>query len=253
MVTFLPFALVTAFGRESTLRRSIGAVTSVAMLGVIVLTKSRAGMLGLAAMMVILILQAGRLRSSLMVALVLGSLLAIPAAPPNVWTRLSSIVNQDNDETGSREARKELMREGWLTFLRFPLTGVGAGQFQNYNPPDRTVMWHETHNVLLQVLAELGVAGGACFVFLMGCMVTALARTKRWLRRPAIVDAFGPRDLDRLRMHVMAGTAGFAGWFVCAQFASIGYYWTFYYLLAFVVIARDVTRARLRRVDLRVG
>ena len=142
------------------------------------------------------------------------------------------------------------MREGWLTFLRFPLTGVGAGQFQNYNPPDRTVMWHETHNVFLQVLAELGIAGGACFVFLIGSMVTALARTKRWLRRPIIVDAFIPRELDQIRMHVTAGTAGFAGWFVCAQFASIGYYWTFYYLLALIVAGREIARDRTRLVHL---
>ena len=28
---------------------------------------------------------------------------------------------------------------------------MGAGQFKNYNPPDRLEPWHETHNVLLQV------------------------------------------------------------------------------------------------------
>jgi hypothetical protein len=54
------------------------------------------------------------------------------------------------------------------------------------------------------------------------------------------------RELDRLRMHVVAGTAGFVGWFTCAQFASVGYYWTYYYLLALVVIGREVTRARVR-------
>ena len=51
------------------------------------------------------------------------------------------------------------MWEGWQTFLAHPLTGVGAGQFKNYNPPDRLEPWRETHNVLLQVAAELGVFG----------------------------------------------------------------------------------------------
>jgi hypothetical protein len=47
-----------------------------------------------------------------------------------------------------------------------------------------------------------------------------------------------------MRLHVAACIAGFAGWFTCAQFASIGYYWTFYYLLAFIVAAHQITLAR---------
>ena len=62
----------------------------------------------------------------------------------------------EQDETGSRQARKDLMWEGWQTFVDHPLTGVGAGQFKNYNPPDRLEPWRETHNVLLQIAAELG-------------------------------------------------------------------------------------------------
>jgi O-antigen ligase len=256
MVTFLPFTLVIAFGRETPARRVISALAAVAMLAVIVFTKSRASMLGVAAMLIVLVIQAGRMRSGLMVALVLGCLVAIPAAPPNIWARVASIVNPDEDETGSREARVELMKEGWKTFLAHPITGVGVGQFQNYNPPDRTEMWHETHNVFLQILAELGIGGGIFFIFLMWCTSAALIDCRRLLNRErrraelagpwSQPPAFSMRELDRLRMHVVAGTAGFVGWFTCAQFASVGYYWTYYYLLALVVIGREVTRARVR-------
>jgi hypothetical protein len=45
---------------------------------------------------------------------------------------------------------------------------------------------------------------------------------------------------------VAAATAAFAGWFTCAQFASIGYYWTYYYLLALIVVAREVAKDRVR-------
>src|SRR5436189_6277766 len=31
-----------------------------------------------------------------------------------------------------------------------PLTGIGAGQFQNYNPPGRKEAWRETHNAPIQ-------------------------------------------------------------------------------------------------------
>ena len=256
MVTFLPLALVVAFGRETRGRRVIAAVAAITMLAVIALTKSRAGMLGVAAMLVVLIIQAGRIRSGLMVALVLGSLIAVPAAPPNIWARVGSIIDPQEDETGSREARMVLLREGWETFLDHPLTGVGVAQFQNYNPPERQQMWRETHNVLLQVLAELGIGGGICFLFLMWCTVAALLDTRRLLRRERRrmqragpedpPPAFSARELDQLNMHVVAATAGFAGWFTCAQFASIGYYWTYYYLLALIVIVREVARGRVK-------
>ena len=39
--------------------------------------------------------------------------------------------------TGSREPRRMLLQEGFATFVERPFTGVGAGQFKNYNPPGR--------------------------------------------------------------------------------------------------------------------
>ena len=91
------------------------------------------------------------------------------------------------------------------------------------------MIWHETHNVLLQVLAELGIGGGICFAFLIGCTVAALVRTSRLLGRDryrrekaapgSVPPAFSAREHDQLRMHVVAATAGFAGWFTCAQLA----------------------------------
>jgi hypothetical protein len=33
---------------------------------------------------------------------------------------------------------------------------------------------------------------------------------------------------------------------VCAQFSSIAYNWTFYYILALAIVPREIIRARLR-------
>ena len=43
----------------------------------------------------------------------------------------------------------------------------------------------------------------------------------------------------------VAMTVGLIGWFVCALFASVAYNWTFYYVLALIVSARELTRDRL--------
>ena len=40
-------------------------------------------------------------------------------------------------------------------------------------------------------------------------------------------------------------TAGLIGWFVCSLFASVAYNWTFYYLLALIVVGHELARDRL--------
>ncbi|MEZ5286659.1 MAG: O-antigen ligase family protein [Vicinamibacterales bacterium] len=251
MVTFMPFALVAALARGPVMRRLIATGASAFMGLTIVLTRSRAGMLGLVVMAVVLLIQSGRLRGRMLMVLLFAGILATPITPPSIWTRLSSIFIEEQDETGSRESRLHLMRQGWETFLEFPVTGVGVGQFKNYNPPGRQEAWQETHNVILQILAELGIAGGVVFLFLLACPVVALSRTKRLLRRLAPAGgmaALSAGEADWMRIQVGAAAAGFAGWVTCAQFASVGYYWTFYYLLAFIVAGREILVERLRAV-----
>ena len=148
------------------------------------------------------------------------------------------------------------MLEGWQTFLDHPLTGVGAGQFKNYNPPDRLEPWHETHNVLLQVAAEMGIFGLLGMLILLGFAAVALLWCRRIFltgdrgaRSPPATQAarrlFTDDEWTWMRMHSVAMSAGFVGWVVCAQFASVGYYWTFYYLFAMIVAARELTADRI--------
>jgi O-antigen ligase len=151
------------------------------------------------------------------------------------------------------------MWEGWQTFVDHPVTGVGAGQFKNYNPPDRLEPWRETHNVLLQVAAELGVFGLLAFLVLLWQSAAALLWTRRMFsvgkqsaRPPTadpdtvpVIDAFRADERAWIRMHVVAMTASLVGWIVCAQFASVGYYWTFYYLFALIVAGRELTTDRM--------
>lgn len=258
LIVFLPFAAVIAIGRGRLFPRLLAGVIVVLMIATIVFTNSRAGMIGLAAVLMVLLFDARKVRPGLVVAAFVGLLAATPLLPASFWNRLSSITDQSQDETGSRQARKDLMWEGFGTFLDYPFTGVGAGQFVNYNPPGRLEPWRETHNALLQIAAELGAFGLLAFLFLIWQGVGAI----RWTRRmfgpvpgrgqPAdlplgtipVTDAFRPDEQVWMRMHASALTASLTGWFVCAQFASVGYYWTFYYMLALIVAGRELARDR---------
>ena len=257
MVTFLPLAAMIAIARGRPVTRMLAAIIAALMAATIVFTKSRAGLLGLAAVLVMIVIEGRKLQPRLAVMTLVGLLAASPFMPGWFWTRISSITNAEEDETGSRQARKDLMWEGWQTFLAYPLTGVGAGQFKNYNPPDRLEPWRETHNVMLQVAAELGVFGLIAFVFLIGQAIAALVWTRRMFgartraRPPTaapdtipVTEAFRPEERDWMRMHTAAMSASLVGWLVCAQFASVGYYWTFYYLFALIVAGRELARDR---------
>ena len=252
MVTFLPFAAFGALTRGKTLARLFAAGVTVLMLGTILFAKSRAGFLALAVTGLLIIVQAGRLRPGLATALLVGALVAPPLMPQSFWTRISSIVNAEDDETGSREARLTLFQDGWDAFMTHPFTGVGAGQFQNYNPPERQELWRETHNVPLQVLSELGIFGGAAFMWLLARAGQTLfqgwnaLRPRRRKGGAALADAgFAPHEREWMRAHVAACIAGFAGWLVSAQFGSIGYHWTLYYVVALGVAAHQIVTRRL--------
>ena len=52
-------------------------------------------------------------------------------------------------------------------------------------------------------------------------------------------------ERDTLYAHTVAMTTGLIGWFTCSMFASVAFGWTFYYMLALVVAAREMTRDRL--------
>ena len=121
-------------------------------------------------------------------------LVATPFMPSWFWVRLGSITNPAQDESGSRQARKDLMWEGWQTFVEHPLTGVGAGQFKNYNPPDRLEPWRETHNVLLQVAAELGVFGLLVFLLLLWQAVVGAALDPAHVQRRQARGATADRE-----------------------------------------------------------
>ena len=248
MVTFLPPTVVIAMStRQKPWRRVAACVIAVLMLGVIVATKSRGGLLGLIAAILVLIVLGRWVRRGFGTTVVIGILIATPFVPATFWARMASIVDEEQDKqefTGSREARRLVMADGINTFIEFPLTGVGAGQFKNYNPPGRQAKFLETHNVYIQVAAETGIFGFLAFTFLIWRAIKAAWETRRltrdsqwmsWMRKLRREDT--ARALSEYSVGMQAGLAG---WLVCAMFASLAYNWTFYYVLALLVAAREL-------------
>jgi putative inorganic carbon (hco3(-)) transporter len=254
MIAVLPLAGLLAMRPLAPMKRAAAALCGVLMVGAIVATHSRSGTVGLAVMLAVFAVFVVRRRPGLVFAGVLAGALALPLLPASYWARVASITNEELDQTGSREARSILMRESYAAFAANPLTGVGAGQFKNYDPEGRQEAWRESHNIVLQVAAELGVFGLIAFGFLVARALSAPFQTRRLLRRlaPGRTQARGaigrplpPAEHEMLTMHAAALTASLAGWLVCALFASVAYHWMFYYLLALAAAPRDYLTARL--------
>jgi putative inorganic carbon (hco3(-)) transporter len=240
MVAFLPLAVVAGLTRGRS--RSIGLVGVPAMTAAIIFTQSRGGIVGLLSMMVVLLFQISPLRPGVAALVVTASLATIPMLPASFVGRMSSIFNAEEDPTGSREARKTLMREGYQAFLANPIVGIGAGQFQNYLPDRREEAWMETHNAVLQVASELGIAGVVVFMILVGKGFAAVPRARAALHAPRRTRGSGSLRARRepLELYPAGLAASLIGWFVAAMFASVAYYWTFYLVLGLAAALRDI-------------
>ena len=258
MVAVLPLAVLLALRPYRPMHRGIAAFCGLMMLGAIVATQSRSGFVGLAAVVLFLALHVVRRRPGLVFAGVLAGLLALPLLPDAYWARMASITNEKLDQTGSREARSILLREAFDAFKAHPLTGVGAGQFKNYDPEGRQEAWRESHNVVLQVAAEIGILGVLIWVFLVARAFYGPMQTRSLLRsaappgrrrhppsRPWPREVLSAREHEMFATHAAALSSALVGWFVCAMFASVAYHWTFYYLLALAVTPRDYLAGRL--------
>jgi O-antigen ligase len=250
LVTFLPFALAGLLAPLGAWKRAAAGGILLLSLGAIVATRSRGAAIGLAVVLLVTCIWLSRRRPALIGAGLVTAMIALPFVPGAYWDRMASIADQEQDQTGSYEARRVLLGEAFRAFLAHPLTGVGAGQFRNYLPEGRDQPWNESHNVLLQLAADIGVSGPLILIFLVVRGFGAVRSSQRMLRvfrrhPERSVLPFSRTERETLELYVAAAGIALAGWFVCAQFASIAYSWTFYYVLALTIVPREILRARL--------
>ena len=256
LVTFLAPTLIVILHERKPSRRIFACGLAVAMLAAIVCTKSRSGFLGLLATGLVVMYYTVRVNPAAVGAVVVAGLMALPAMPSSFWDRMDSIMNAEEDQTGSRAARLRLIDQGIQVFLENPITGIGAGQFKNYNSPDEVEKWRVTHNVWLQVAAELGIGGLLTFAYLvcrgfsanfaaMRIMRHSLKRAGPTSSRPAESDLrLTDEEWRTLDLNAKGMLAAMVGWTVCSLFASVAFNWTFYYVLALSVAGREMLAAR---------
>jgi O-antigen ligase len=209
-------------------------------------TGSRGGLVALGATFAAGLVLGGRLRLRVLAALLgfaaLGAAYFAIAAPPQVAGRITHFTG------GGGSGRTDLWAIAENVARDHPLAGVGIGNFETVersyasrttNLPaidlilDQT---HVVHNTYLELLAELGVVGLACFVALVAASLRLGWRAVRACARA------GQTDLELIGRGLLVGLSGMLA---ASVFLSAEYEKQLWLLLGFAAALASVARAGL--------
>lgn len=227
LVTMIPLAFVLALENKNPLRKIIFWGTTLLMIAAVIITFSRGGFLGLIAMALVLVRKIGRRNKTVALgALVLGVVFFISVAPGAYAGRLASIWT-GSDLTGSSSQRTEIFKRSVMVALRYPLFGVGLGNFHHKSAQELG-----THNAYTQVAAETGIAA---MVFYIMFMVHPF-RKLRMIER----ELFERNENSRFYYLAIGLQASLIGYMVASFFAAVAYQWYIYYLVAYAIGLRRI-------------
>src|SRR5262245_1737341 len=205
----------------------------------VLVTLSRGGFLGLIASGCVLLWKLGRgrrLKTILATGLICGILFAV--MPGGYGARISTIFNNEQDQTGSAQLRRELLERAASIAITRPVVGVGMGNFHIYSIREK-----EAHNAYLEIAAELGVMGLIAYLILI---IAPLLSLRRIERRTRDMRSKSEREMYWMSVSIQAA---FIAYMVCSFFASIQYLWYLYYTAAYAVALRHIHAAEEMKIS----
>lgn len=210
----------------------------------IMLTQSRAAMLGIGLAAVLLPLSSRRKRRDLfLLAVFLG--VAALAAPKGVWVRLAGLTNvsvrqgmSNVDPERSAESRWAIWQIAFVSIREQPLTGVGLDMqpLKHRQEAERRGAWwtvrgeRDTHSTYIRLTAEMGFPGLAIYLVMWGLVVAKLRTVRKRLRHQR------PREHQALLFVELAVLA----YLVASIFGSYGLLSFNYLALTFAWMMADV-------------
>jgi len=223
LVTMIPLALVLGLENKNPLRKILFWGIALLMIASVIITFSRGGFLGLIAMALLLVRKIGRRNKSMaFAALALGVVFFLAVAPGAYAGRISTIFNSASDVTGSSSQRTEVLKRSiWVT-LRYPVFGVGLGNFHHKSAQELG-----THNAYTQVSSEMGIAAMVFYIILLVHPFRKLRMIER--------EMFEHNDNSRYYYFAIGLQASLLGYMVASFFAAVAYQWYIYYLVAYAI------------------
>lgn len=223
LVSMVPIAVALALSGRNPLKKLIYFGIAALMIGAVIVTFSRGGFIGLVAATFVLVRRLGRKnRVATTTALVFGVILFLAMAPGAYSSRLSTIFNSAADLTASSSQRTEVLKRSIWVALRYPIFGVGIGNFHHKSPRNL-----ETHNAYTQVAAEMGLAAAVIYVLFL----------IHPIRRLRLIENESYAQPDRRRFYYLSVglQASLIGFMFSSFFGAVAYQWYVYYLVGYAV------------------
>jgi putative inorganic carbon (hco3(-)) transporter len=228
LVTMIPISFVLALENKNPLRRILFWGITLLMIAAVIITFSRGGFLGLIAMSLVLVRKIGRRnKTAAFAALALGVIFFLAVAPASYSGRLSTIFNSASDITGSSSQRTEVLKRSIWVALRYPLFGVGLGNFHHKSAQELG-----THNAYTQVAAETGIAAMIAYIIFLVHPLRKLRMIER--------ELFERNENSRFYYLAIGIQASLVAYMVASFFAAVAYQWYIYYLVSYAIAVRRI-------------
>lgn len=228
LVTMIPLAFVLGLENKNPLRKLIFWGTTLLMISAVIITFSRGGFIGMIVMALVLVRKLARRNKSLaLAALVLGVVFFLAVAPGAYAGRLATIFDSASDITGSSSQRTVVLKRSILVALRYPLFGVGLGNFHHKSEQELG-----THNAYTQVAAECGIAAMVFYIIFIVHPIRKLRMIER--------EMFERNENSRYYYLAIGLQASLIGYMVASFFAAVAYQWYVYYLVAYAIGLRRI-------------
>lgn len=220
----LSFAAALVTVPKSKMLKVFGLIGVVLIIGAIIATQSRGGLLGLLAVMGVFAHRYIKSKALLVTLVIIAALVLASAAG------LSGRISGGAHEAGidaSAQGRLDAWKTALSMTLHNPIFGVGFDNFYaNYF--FYTSAWdgkpHAVHSTWFDVMSQTGIVGFMLFMTMFSIMVVRTLKHDKMLNHRQAPEAIRCASLA-----IMAGIAGFA---VAGTFLTQGFDWPVYILLA---------------------
>jgi O-antigen ligase len=228
LVTIIPISIALALEKKSHLRKIVFFGIALLLVAAVIITFSRGGFLGLIAVTLVMVRKFGRRsKTTAFAALVLGIIFFLVVAPGSYSGRLATIFDSASDITGSSSQRTQVLKRSILVALRYPLFGVGLGNFHH-----KSFQELGTHNAYTQVAAETGIAAMIAYIIFLVHPIRKLRLIER--------ELFERNENSRFYYLAIGLQASLVGFMVASFFAAVAYQWYVYYLVAYAIALRRI-------------
>jgi O-antigen ligase len=232
LIAVMPFAIYGVLTGKRRGVRILFAAVLAAQVAAIVLTHSRSGAVG-AAVAAALVLFRGKAVTPARKLVLAGAIIAgvVAFAPSTFWERTRTITSYETDV--SVEGRQHAWEVLGVVLQERPLTGVGAAAFlaawDRYAPLSAGGHRYVAHNILLEIVGELGLLAFALF-----CAWTA------WI----VVRLWQAGNDPLIGSEARAVFAAMAGYLVTEMANGFSLSWWLYFLFASGAAAVRLSRSR---------